>query len=199
MASQKGSNFEREMARAISLWWTKGVHDDCLWRVLGSGGMATRKERSGKSTTHASFNDIEPKTADAHAFTDHVICELKRGYKGWSITDVLDSKNPKKQKWAEFFDQTTYAWKASKRAWWLVIFKRDQRKIMVALCPDLWLKIKGFVPGTPRAIFLDTGYDCVLITWEQFVKIDPDFFRGYAALVTNKGRIHPRILVADEL
>ena len=178
MASQKGSNFERDMARAISMWWTRESHDDCFWRVLGSGGMATRKERSGKATTHASFNDIEPKTADAHAFTDKVILELKRGYHSWSITDVIDSKNPKKQKWAEFFEQTTYAWKASKRKYWVVIFKRDQRKIMIAICPDLWMDLPKDFLNVPRAILRNTGYDCVLITWEDFTKIDPDFFRN---------------------
>ena len=180
MASQKGSGFERDMARAISLWWTRNATEEAFWRVLGSGSRATVRTKSGKDVSFSSFSDIEPKTADAHAFTDQVICELKRGYSGWAITDVLDSKNPKKKQWAAFFEQIAFAWKSSGKKYWICIFKRDQRKIMVALSPELWMDLPKDFLAVPRAILRNTGYDCVLITWEDFTKIDPDFFRRSA-------------------
>jgi len=183
MGSQKGSQFERDMAREISLWWTDGKDNDAFWRVLGSGGMATNKVKAGKSITNASFNDIEAKTADAFSFTNKVICELKRGYKNWSIMDIMDSPNVSKQVWAKFHDQVVTAQTSSNRKYWIVIFKRDHRKIMVMMCPSLvseihrWYEQKNIVYSPIRIVLRNTTMDGVLVTWDEFKTIDPNFFR----------------------
>jgi hypothetical protein len=41
--TQKGSSFERQFCRALSLWVSKGVDENIYWRTSGSGGWATRK------------------------------------------------------------------------------------------------------------------------------------------------------------
>jgi hypothetical protein len=145
--------------------------------------MATNKVKAGKSITNASFNDIEAKTADAFAFTNNVVCELKRGYKNWSIMDIMDSPNVSKQVWAKFYEQVTFAMVASKRKYWIVIFKRDHRKIMVMMSPLLvndlynWHTQKRTVYSPTRIVLRNTTMDGVLVTWEEFKTIDPNFFR----------------------
>lgn len=137
----KGSSFERDMARTFSLWWTGGEHDDVFWRVLGSGGRATRKSRTGKNIAHASFGDLEATDPGAFPFTSLVVVEIKRGYGRWSVCDVLDNPVSKTQPWAKFFEQVSESQRDSGRPWWMVVYKRDKRKTMVALMPELfkWL------------------------------------------------------------
>ena len=38
---QKGSSFERDVCKRLSLWLTNGKREDCLWRSAMSGGRAT--------------------------------------------------------------------------------------------------------------------------------------------------------------
>ena len=38
----KGSEFEREMCKCLSLWWTDSKRDDVFWRSAQSGGRAPR-------------------------------------------------------------------------------------------------------------------------------------------------------------
>jgi hypothetical protein len=44
---QKGSQFERDMSRAFSLWVTNQKSDDCFWRSASSGGAHTRRQAKG--------------------------------------------------------------------------------------------------------------------------------------------------------
>ena len=143
MAGQKGSSFERELARQLSLWWSHQQDDTIFWRVLGSGGRATRKTHTGKGTAHVSFGDLEATCPEGFAFTDLALCEFKRGYGRWAITDVLDARTVKTQTWNLFMEQVLESWKASGRRWWIVIFKRDQRKPMIVLCPQLYMWLHG--------------------------------------------------------
>ena len=39
----KGSAFERHVCSTLSLWISKGKHDDWLWRSAMSGGRGTRR------------------------------------------------------------------------------------------------------------------------------------------------------------
>ena len=46
----KGSSFEREIARILSLWWSKGTRDDIFGRTMSSGAWGTQRAKAGKST-----------------------------------------------------------------------------------------------------------------------------------------------------
>ena len=43
-SKRKGSAFERQVCAALSMWISKGQHDDWLWRSAMSGGRGTRRE-----------------------------------------------------------------------------------------------------------------------------------------------------------
>jgi hypothetical protein len=46
----KGSSFEREIAKLLSLWWSEGMRDDVFYRSHASGGRFTMRRKSGKDT-----------------------------------------------------------------------------------------------------------------------------------------------------
>ena len=46
---QKGSAFEREICRLLSIWLTEGKDDRIAWRSSSSGGTATIRNRKGSS------------------------------------------------------------------------------------------------------------------------------------------------------
>ena len=48
MGKVKGSGYERECAKRLSLWITNGKYDDRVWRSASSGGMATQRSDAGK-------------------------------------------------------------------------------------------------------------------------------------------------------
>lgn len=73
-----GNNFERETAKTLSLWLTKGESDDVLWRDLSSGARATTRKKQNKTT----IND-----------GDLVVTDLK--YKWFTDCFFIDTKSYK--------------------------------------------------------------------------------------------------------
>ena len=49
----KGSNFEREVCKKLSLWVTNGKRKDCFWRAAMSGGRATVARKRGETVRQA--------------------------------------------------------------------------------------------------------------------------------------------------
>jgi len=81
---QKGSAFEREMCKKLSLWISDGKSDDLFWRSAMSGGRATVRRKKGR-TTASGHGDITAVTPYGNILTDHFVIECKH-YKdlGWS-------------------------------------------------------------------------------------------------------------------
>jgi len=77
----KGSNFEREVSKELSLWTTNGVRDDIYWRSSQSGGRATIRARQGKKTAN-SAGDICFIDPIGKPLLDIFVLELKNGYGG---------------------------------------------------------------------------------------------------------------------
>ena len=45
-----GNNYERELSKKLSLWFTEGKSDDVCWRDLGSGNRSTIRKKQGKES-----------------------------------------------------------------------------------------------------------------------------------------------------
>ena len=71
----KGSAFEREVCKKLSLWITDGEMEDCLWRSAISGGRATVAHRKGKVVRQG--GDICAVSPEGHKLTDHWYIECK--------------------------------------------------------------------------------------------------------------------------
>jgi len=75
----KGGDYEREVCKQFSLWWSDGKRDDIFWRTAGSGGRATIRAKSKIATANSSgdmcyLDDI------GKPFIDYFLPEIKRGY-----------------------------------------------------------------------------------------------------------------------
>lgn len=92
--SQKGSSFEREVCKKLSLWISEGKRNDIFWRTAGSGARATTRAKSGQTTCNAD-GDMCCLDPAYQWFIDSVLVEIKRGYNSWRLDDFLLPK-PKK-------------------------------------------------------------------------------------------------------
>ena len=126
----KGSQFERDIARVLSKWWTLGQRDDIFWRSAMSGGMATTRRKQGKAIqTH--IGDLVAVDPIGAPLIESTVIELKRGYKGWCLLDVLDSNRPKTTVFNKFLEQVELECQAANLAMLLLICRRDRRKPIV--------------------------------------------------------------------
>lgn len=73
---QKGSEFERQICKRLSLWLSNGKKDDCLWRSALSGGRATIGAKKGKLNT-SQVGDISAIDPMGQWLMDKFIVECK--------------------------------------------------------------------------------------------------------------------------
>jgi hypothetical protein len=74
-SKQKGTSFERDTCKRLSLWVTKGERDDVFWRSAVSGGRATTARRYGRHVEVS--GDITAVAPQGHKLTDFVHIECK--------------------------------------------------------------------------------------------------------------------------
>lgn len=88
---KKGSSYEREIAKKLSLWLTDDKRADCVWRTSNSGGTAT----VNKSDTQC--GDLHAVRPEAQRFFEVFSLELKN-YKQLDLL-TFQSKNFLLKKW----------------------------------------------------------------------------------------------------
>lgn len=124
--SSKGSGFERDISRRLSLWWTGGDRDDIFWRIKGSGARATTRSKKGKKT-YGQHGDIGAYDPCGSPLVKLFSIELKRGYAKWCVTDVLDSyASPKLILVNKFVKQAQRQSKEAVVPYFLLIMQRDR-------------------------------------------------------------------------
>lgn len=72
----KGSAFEREVCKRLSLWVTNGKSEDVFWRSAMSGGRATVGARKGKDLRRQA-GDITAVAPEGHSLTERYYIECK--------------------------------------------------------------------------------------------------------------------------
>lgn len=170
----KGSAFEREIAKKLSLWWTEGERDDVFWRTSQSGGRATTRFKSGKSTS-GSGGDLTFIDEIGKPLIDYFLIELKRGYtKDIDVLSIIDNGNNKRLPMLlQFWEQAERDRELNNRAESLVIFKRDKHQICVMFSARLESKLSGLI-GCPSCkqsmeIFMNGGL-LEIITFNDFLE-----------------------------
>ena len=129
----KGSSFEREVSKQLSLWWTDGERDDVFWRTSISGGRATVRSRQGKKT-FGQQGDIQATDPIGQPLIDVCTIELKRGYSTTTFAGLLDKPDSAvNEPFEKFITQAEEDHKKAGSLSWLLIVKRDRRKIMLAM------------------------------------------------------------------
>ena len=141
----KGSSFEREICRKLSLWWTSGTRDDVFWRSAGSGAMAKSRKRYQNKDTFGQYGDIQAVDPIGAPLLKVCSFELKRGYGKWSPMDIIDAppprkgaKEPVKQTLTKFLDQATEDCHNAGAKWPVLIVRRDARQAAIAMPFGMW-------------------------------------------------------------
>jgi len=127
----KGSSFEREICKTLSLWWTNGKDEDVFWRTAGSGARA--KTRSKKDLrTFGQYGDVQATNPIGQKLIDVCTIELKRGYSKTTFADIIDKKeNAAEQLYEKFIHQAEIDCINANAPSWLLIVKRDRRRALV--------------------------------------------------------------------
>lgn len=129
---QKGGNFEREICKQLSLWWSKGKTDDIFWRTAGSGARATQRQRRGAGKTFGQDGDMQATNPIGQPFIDLFTVELKRGYKDATLSSLIDApEGAKVQPFMHFIEQAHRSAKNANTPYWLIIHKKDRREAII--------------------------------------------------------------------
>jgi hypothetical protein len=166
--TMKGGDFEREVAREISLWWSSGKRDDIFYRSHASGGRFTSRAKTGKDTAYQG-GDITFSDPVGKPLMDRWNIECKTGYGGkkrikdkkgnlvakenirWDVLDLIDSKQK----------QTTLMimWEQCKRDALLtrrepiLIFRRNGRSKCIMMMTPYYLHLYSWF-GDCKAVGL---------------------------------------------
>lgn len=127
----KGSAFEREICKKLSLWWTKGERDDIFWRTSGSGARAkTRSKKHQK--TFGQYGDIQATDPIGQPLIDLCSIELKRGHNKSTLSDFMDSITKTKPQLQKFLEQAIKDSQLREDgSEWILLVKRDYRDVVL--------------------------------------------------------------------
>jgi hypothetical protein len=129
---QKGSGFEREICKKLSLWVSEGNSDDLFWRSAMSGGRATVRTKKGQKTASGQ-GDITAVTTEGNKLTDHFVIECKN-MKTLGLDSHVYGQGPLAEIWGKLKNETPKGKKP------ILIFKENRRPILIGLpfnCPGL--------------------------------------------------------------
>lgn len=122
----KGSGFEREVCKKLSLWVTRGKKEDCFWRSAMSGGRATVAKRKDIHIRQA--GDICSVSPEGHALTDLFFIECKF-YKDLGFDSfILDGVGTLMSHWNKLNEQ------ANKHNLEPMLIARQNRRIPIVVC-----------------------------------------------------------------
>ena len=129
----KGSKFERDICKQLSLWWTGGKRDDVFWRTTTSGARATIRSKRGRGTKNQ-YGDVQATDPIGQPLIDLCTIEIKKGYSRNSYFDLIDKlPNETKQPYKKFIQQVIDQQCEAGTAWWLLITKRDYKETLIAM------------------------------------------------------------------
>jgi hypothetical protein len=189
---RKGSAFEREICRKLSLWFSHGEREDSFHRTAGSGARSTARAKRGKETAN-SAGDIGYLDAIGKPLIEAITFELKCGYNKVDTTALIDTpKHNKKPQLFEFIQQAVVSAQNAKSKFWAVIHKRNGKQALIHF-PMSMLKFirdyfvqKGDIPQSEQSeniqvTFLPSGYgmreSVISTSLEHFLKVvPPDVF-----------------------
>lgn len=173
--SKKGSKYERDMSRKLSLWFSENESEDWYWRSAGSGSRATTRAKQGKQTT-GHGGDIAATCAEAEPLTQLFAIEIKRGYASSTIHDLLDrSEKSALQQFEKFVIQAYNAHVQQKTYSWMLITRRDQRQALVSLPTVVFQRLRSFAVDhtvVPPCASHVAGY-----RFDNGVEVKPEWFQ----------------------
>lgn len=143
---QKGSEFERQICKKLSLWVTDGKRTDVFWRTAMSGGRATVANAKGESVRQ--LGDITAVAPEGHALSNPLVLECKF-YKTLDIASFIIAG---KGKLATFWRQTArLAYKHGRQPWLIAKENHTPALLVTLLIDDTIKRIAPKNPGWAEA------------------------------------------------
>lgn len=137
----KGADFERSISKELSLWWS-GDRDDIFWRSSQSGGRATQRFKSGK-TTYGSCGDLTALDPIGGPLLKFATIELKRGMSNGVPWDLFESAPSKAVRpFESALLQSANSAEQAGSLGWMMIARRDRKEAMVYLEWKLYQLLK---------------------------------------------------------
>ena len=157
----KGGQFEREICKLLSDWWTDGKRDDVFWRSSQSGGRATQRAKSGKRT-YGSYGDVAAVDPIGEPLMKFATIELKRGSSHGVPWDLIESAPSKAVRVFEgALAQAKRSAMQAQSIGWMLIARRDRKRDIVYLDWRLYRR-------------LGKRFECS-VTFNLFINQDDDF------------------------
>lgn len=177
----KGPAFERKLCKLFSMWWTDGIRDDVFWRTSQSGGRATTRAKTSK-TTRGQYGDIGATDPIGDPLTQLCVIEAKKGYNNQSFYDLLDKPKPTSiyYKWIQKLQDEIVCGHAP---YWLLVHRRDHRPYIVIMPNQLYNKIKIKPPRRVRIADdrLGMRIGCTAMLLEHFFRyVRPNHIKKWA-------------------
>lgn len=141
--NKKGSAFEREICKQLSLWWTNDDRDDIFWRTAGSGARAKVRSKKGKKT-FGQAADIQATDPIGQPLIDLCCIELKKGYSKSTFADLIDAPDSAaEQMYSKFISQAKQDASNAGCPYWMLICKRDRREPVIIIPKSLYDDLKN--------------------------------------------------------
>jgi hypothetical protein len=162
--SRKGSAFEREICKKLSLWFSHGNREDLFHRTAGSGARSTVRAKKGKATAN-SAGDIGYLDAIGKPLIEAITFELKCGYNHADTTALIDTlPQRKKPQLLEFVWQAVISSQNAKSRYWAVIHKRNGKQTLIHFPLSMWMKIQEHYNETTDTVMAE-HYTFVQVTY----------------------------------
>lgn len=138
----KGSEFERNISKRLSLWWTEDDRDDIFWLTSGSGARATMRAKKGIKTKYQ-YGDISFTDPLGKSLVNYFLIELKTGYSDLGILILVDGKQkaPVLVKWWQKAEEEK---EFGERKAAMLIIKRDYKHPVIVFDSSTFSKLENF-------------------------------------------------------
>lgn len=161
----KGSQWERDIAKYLTHWLTEQNLEYYFWRTPASGGMGTILPENTQL-----HGDIIPLKEEANILCDKFCIELKTGYKEASLDKHLKTNktDPIKSFWSQCISSANASYKNP-----LLIYKKKNQNPWAGISHNIFHKLESKFTGY-KFIHLRWGIelsDCYLFDMNTFFSI----------------------------
>lgn len=126
MSKGKGSAYERDFCKRLSLWFSGNRRDDIFWRSQNSGGRATQRKKT-QQTTYGQSGDIQAVDPIGQPLMNLFTIELKKGYPSCHPSEPFITN--KKNTVLEQFIRQAVTQKSA--PYWMLFHKGDRKNEML--------------------------------------------------------------------
>jgi len=175
-SKQKGSSFERQICKELSLWWSDGEDPDVFWRSPGSGSWAR-----GKGSEAPGWGDVVALKPEGELFTSHVVVEIKRGY---GDLDSISANSKETGKLVRFLKNLEHiCLEEARKRFPVLIYKKDRSPTMICIPLELARIAEICPPAKMDMITVTLSFPVlektyVAMKWSDFTEwILPDTIR----------------------